>query len=77
MGEENSDIARFPDLFADAISISSQPFGVSLTFGLSDPSGGATGRTVARIRMTPELAKALGEALATSVSRSPAGEEPA
>ena len=56
----------FPDVFADAISVAGNPYAMALTFLLSDPDqqgDRAAARVVARVRLTPELARTLGEAL--------------
>jgi hypothetical protein len=56
----------FPDIFADGLSVSTGPFGMSLTFYLSDPlkppaAGSLPGTIAARIRVAPALAEALAD----------------
>jgi len=56
----------FPDVFADVINVAVNPFGLALTFQLSDPSHQGdpiAARIVTRVRLSPELARALGDAL--------------
>ncbi len=68
--------SELPDVFADAVSIASTPYGVALTFQLSEPDGSqpaATIRPVARIRLSQELGRALGEALLHTAPATPAG----
>jgi hypothetical protein len=64
---EQPDRGPFPDVFADTIGIATHPFGTALTFMLSDPSGADPSRAVARVRMTPDLARALSAALTQSL----------
>jgi len=62
----------FSDVFADGVSIAGGPFGIALTFHLSDPSaqGDREGvRMVARVRITSELARVLGDALTQAATR--------
>ena len=65
-------MADHPDFFADGYAITVGPFGITLTFQLSQPSlePGAhidPSVIVARARMSPPLAKALAQGLAESV----------
>jgi hypothetical protein len=67
----------FSDVFADGVSVAGGPFGISLTFMLSDPARQRqleAMRTIARIRLSPALARALVEALtqATTAPGAPA-----
>ena len=69
MSDHDQQVAAeaFPDVFSDAVSVAVNPFALALTFLLSDPSrqGDPTAaRIVTRVRLPPELARALGEALA-------------
>lgn len=71
------DNGQFPDAYADSVNVAGGPFGMALTFLLSDP--GAQGdpagaRTVVRVRLSPELARALAETLAQAVRRQEPGE---
>ena len=58
--------ASFPDVFADGVTIFGGPYGISLTFLLSDPARQEeldAMTIIARIRFSPDLARTLGEAL--------------
>jgi hypothetical protein len=66
------DDGQFPDIYADSINVAGGSFGLALTFLLTDP--GAQGdpaavRTVVRVRLSPELARALAETLAQAVRK--------
>lgn len=64
--ELKSGIDNLPDVFADAVGVAANPFAVSLTFLLTDPvepAGSLSARAVTRVRLSPELARALGDAL--------------
>lgn len=57
----------FPDVFADAVNVAVNPYALALTFLLSDPmqqGDPGTAKVVTRVRLAPELARVLGEALA-------------
>ncbi len=61
-------MADIPDFFADGFSITVGPFGVTVTFQLTQPTLEPgphvdPGEIVARARMTPALATALSQAL--------------
>ena len=61
-------MADVPDFFADGFSITIGPFGVTVTFQLTQPTLEPgphvdPGSIVARARMTPALATALAQAL--------------
>lgn len=47
--------APVADVFADSVQVGVSPFGVQITFALSDPMGRKP-RVVGRTRMTPQLA---------------------
>jgi len=67
-----------PDVFADSVNIGGGPFGVTLTFMLTDPGRPAEGdarEIVARVRLAPELARALAEALRQTVPAPAAAAE--
>jgi hypothetical protein len=58
----------YPDFYADGVSVSVGPFGVTVTFQLSQPSTEPgphvdEGAIVARARMSPALAHALAQGL--------------
>jgi len=58
----------FPDIYADALSVASGPFGVTVTLYLTEPPrSGAPQRAkvMGRVRLSPELAEALRAALAS------------
>ena len=46
----------FPDVYGDSIQVGVGPFGVQLTFALTDPEEGSTRQVVARVRVSPQLA---------------------
>jgi hypothetical protein len=61
-------VADVPDFFADGFSLTVGPFGVTVTFQLTQPTLEPgphvdPGAIVARARMTPALAAALAQAL--------------
>ncbi len=62
----------FPDIYADGVQVASGPYGLALTFYLSDPDvaivEGPPGVTVARIRLGPSLAEAMADILKTAVA---------
>lgn len=67
-------MADFPDFFADGFSITVGPFGVVITYQLSQPTLEPgphvdPGIVVARARMTPALAKALAQGLNDAVAQ--------
>jgi hypothetical protein len=71
------DNTAFPDFYADTINLAGGPFGLALTFMLSDPAmqgDPATARIVARIRLSPELARVLADALGQAGARAGATE---
>ena len=64
----------YPDFFADGFSLTVGPFGVVITFQLSQPTLEPgphvdAGIVIARARMTPALAKALAQGLNDSVAQ--------
>jgi hypothetical protein len=67
-------MADYPDFYADGIAVSVGPFGVTVTFQLSQPSVEPgphvdQGDIVARARMSPALAKALAQGLNEAVTQ--------
>ena len=57
-------MADFPDFYADGIGVSVGPFGVTVTFQLSQPilepgPHAEASIVVGRVRMSPALSKAL------------------
>jgi hypothetical protein len=63
-----------PDVFADVISLSTNPYAACISFLLSEPTAEGekpTARLVARVRLAPALAKQLGEALSNSDTEKP------
>jgi len=64
----------YPDFFADGFSLTVGPFGVVITFQLSQPTLEPgphvdEGIVIARARMTPALAKALAQGLNDAVAQ--------
>lgn len=56
-----------PDLFADGISVAAGPYGLTLSFHLSEPGrtpNGEVGTLVGRVRLSPALAFELAAILA-------------
>jgi hypothetical protein len=67
---------NIPDIFADAVTTSVSPYGVTLTFYLSDPLAPATGtpqvgRIVGRARIAPALAEALADSIKQGLANLP------
>lgn len=67
---------EFPDLFADALTVSYGPYGVALTLLLTDPlaetpNPSMPGRIVGRVRLSPDLARALRDLLAQGLENIP------
>lgn len=67
-------MADYPDLYTDGFAISVSPFGVTLTFQLSQPSLEPgphvdAGEIVARVRLSPALAQALAQGLNDAISQ--------
>jgi hypothetical protein len=61
-------MADYPDIYADGFSLTAGPFGATLTLVRTQPTGDPGPHEdpveiVARVRMSPNLAKAVGEAL--------------
>ena len=66
-----ADQLRVPDFFADGVKVNPGPFGFTLTLFLSDAAqAGADqlGRPIARLRLAPELARALASTLTQATS---------
>lgn len=64
----------YPDFFADGFSLTVGPFGVVITFQLSQPTLEPgphvdAGIVIGRARMTPALAKALAQGLNDAVAQ--------
>ena len=64
----------YPDLYADGVAVSVGPFGVTVTFQLSQPSvePGAhidVSEIVARVRMGHELARGLAQNLNEAIAQ--------
>jgi hypothetical protein len=70
----------FPDIYADGVSVAAGAYGVTLSFLLSDPfeldpgPGVVPGRIIGRVRISPELAKALVQSIESSLARAPQPE---
>jgi hypothetical protein len=66
-------MADYPDLYADGFSVTAGRFGVTLTLLRSEPTGEAGAHDdpreiVGRIRLSPNLAKAIAEALGKTLA---------
>ena len=66
----------YPDIYADGFSITAGRFGVTLTLLRSDPTGEPgvhddPRQIVGRIRLSPNLAKAIAESLGKSLAAAP------
>ena len=74
-----TDEPRIPDFFADGVKLQTGPFGYTLSLFLSDGSGAAgaenLGRPIARLRIAPELARALSATLSQAVSEAQGAEK--
>lgn len=65
----------FPEIFADGVQVGAGPYGVSLTFFLSDPGDrGSPGPIVGRVRLSKDLAVALRETIEMAISQAPASK---
>lgn len=62
----------FLDIYADGVQVASGPYGMALTFYLSDPEiptvEGPPGAIVGRVRLGPKLAEDMAEILKTAVA---------
>lgn len=62
----------FPDLYSDSVAVSVGNFGVALTLYLSDPVADEPfRRTVGRVRMSVDLARAMNDLLAQALAKIP------
>lgn len=62
----------FPEIYGDSVAVSVGNFGVAFTLYLSDPVADEPfRRTVGRVRMSVDLARAMNELLADSLSKIP------
>jgi hypothetical protein len=69
-------VSDYPDIYVDGMAISLGTFGITVTLQLSDPSnepGAYSGvsNVVGRIRMTPALARVMGQALIDAANQPP------
>lgn len=67
-----------PDLFADGISVAAGPYGLTLSFHLSEPGktpNGEVGRLVGRVRLSPSLAFELA-AILSQAQEAASGDTP-
>lgn len=64
--------AVFPDIYADGVQVASGPYGMALTFYLSDPEvptvEGPPGAIVGRVRLGPRLAEDMADILQNAVA---------
>jgi hypothetical protein len=64
--------ADFPDIYTDSLTVSVGAYGVAFSLFLSDPLADEPyARTVGRVRMSVDLAKALNTLLAQSLAKLP------
>jgi hypothetical protein len=66
-----ADQVRIPDFFADGAKVTPGPYGFTLSFFLSDAAHSGPdqlGRPIARLRIAPELARALARSLSEASS---------
>ncbi len=66
-------MADYPDIYADGFQLSAGPFGVTITLTVTQPSGEPGPHqdptdTVARVRLSRELAQKLAETLPHSLA---------
>ena len=67
----------FPDVPCDGVSVAAGPYGLAVSFLLTDPyedrsDAKLPGRIVARVRLSPLLAQALADVLVRSIANMPA-----
>jgi hypothetical protein len=53
----------FPDVYGDSVQVSVGPFGLSITFAITDPQDAARRDIVARVRMSPQMAFVMAQLL--------------
>ncbi len=53
----------FQDVYADSLQVASGPFGITLTFALTDPQDQAHRDIVSRVRMSPQMGFVLAQLL--------------
>ena len=68
----------YPDIYADGFSLTTGRFGVTLTLLRSDPSGEPgvhddARHIVGRIRLSPNLAKAIADTMGNALVAAPQG----
>lgn len=62
----------FPDLYTDSVAVSVGSYGVAMTLYLSDPTADDPFRkTIGRVRMSIDLARAVNQLLAASLAKIP------
>lgn len=69
-------MADYPDIYADGVAVSTGPFGLTITLQRSEPSTEPgphidSSEIVARVRLSPALARVLGQALIDSAAQQP------
>jgi hypothetical protein len=65
-GDMDNPTIPFPDLYADALSVASGPYGVTITLYLTEPPRSGSpqrARIVGRVRLSPELAEGLSSSM--------------
>jgi hypothetical protein len=76
-------MADYPDIYADNVTVSVSPFGVTLTFVRSDPAlepgpqPVIRTETVGRIRLSPALASTLAEVITKTMAQASASAQAA
>lgn len=67
----------FPDIYSDSVAVSVGSYGVAFTLYLSDPvSDEPFRRTVGRVRLSLDLARAMNQLLADGLAKVPAPTPP-
>jgi hypothetical protein len=74
-------MADYPDIYADGFSVTAGQFGVTVTLTRSEPTGEAgphedPREVVGRIRLSPQLAKAVADALGKTLAAASQGTRP-
>ena len=74
-------MADYPDIYADGFSVTAGRFGVTLTLTRSEPTGESgthedPREVVGRVRLSPNLAKAVADALGKTLAAASQGAQP-
>ena len=66
---------EFPEIYADGVQAGVGPYGVSLTYFLSDPEQpGSPGAIVGRVRLSRDLARAMLQTIQMGIDQAPEGK---